>query len=72
MLFRSEDFVAAARYDLRLRPSSSLVGRALPVPGATGVNTEPAREYRHPRRIGNVAPGAGFNPGAMQSLGPRD
>ena len=60
------EFVRAARDDFRLRPDSSLRGKAQPAGEGGGLALVPTREYRHPR--GTVPlNGAATSPGAFQS-----
>lgn len=61
-----DEFVRAARDDFRLKPESSLRGKAQDMGEAEGLRLSPAREYRHPR--GSVAlAGPARHPGAFQS-----
>jgi hypothetical protein len=62
-----DEFVRAARDDYRLKPASSLRGKAVADLGeGGGLKLAPAREYRHPR--GSVALGGpALSPGAFQS-----
>ncbi len=61
-----EEFVRAARDDYRLKPESSLRGKAQDMGEAEGLKLSPSREYRHPR--GTVAlSGPARHPGAFQS-----
>lgn len=61
-----DEFVRAARDDFRLRPDSSLRGKAQPAGEGGGLALVPTREYRHPR--GTVPlNGAVTSPGAFQS-----
>lgn len=60
-----DEFVLAVREDFRLRPGSSLRGKAQDVGEADGLRLSPTREYRHPR--GTVAlSGPARHPGAFQ------
>lgn len=61
-----DEFVRAARDDFRLRPDSSLRGKAQDMGEAEGLRLSPAREYRHPH--GSVAlSGPARHPGAFQA-----
>jgi hypothetical protein len=61
-----DEFVRAAREDFRLKPGSSLRGKAQDMGEAEGLRLSPTREYRHAR--GTVAlPGPARSPGAFQS-----
>lgn len=61
-----EEFVRAARDDFRLRPDSSLRGKAQDMGTAEGLKLSPEREYRHPHTRGALA-GPARHPGAFQS-----
>lgn len=61
-----EEFVRAARDDFRLKPGSSLRGKAQDVGEAEGMKLMPTREYRHPRGTAALAAPAA-SPGAFQS-----
>ncbi len=61
-----DEFVRAARDDFRLKPGSSLRGKAQDAGNADGMKLAPMREYRHAR--GTVAlAGPATSPGAFQS-----
>lgn len=61
-----DEFVRAVRDDFRLKPGSSLRGKAQDAGEAEGMKLAPTREYRHPR--GTVALAArAASPGAFQS-----
>ncbi|MEO6279384.1 hypothetical protein [Roseateles sp.] len=61
-----DEFVRAARDDYRLKPDSSLRGKAQDAGVAEGMKLAPMREYRHPH--GTVAlGGTARHPGAFQS-----
>jgi len=61
-----DEFVRAVRDDFRLRPGSSLRGKAQDAGEADGLRLSPTREYRHPH--GSVAlAGAARHPGAFQA-----
>jgi hypothetical protein len=60
-----DEFVRAVREDFRLKPGSSLRGKAQDAGEAEGIKLSPSREYRHPR--GTVAlAGPARHPGAFQ------
>ncbi|MBL8278918.1 MAG: hypothetical protein JNL93_19640 [Pelomonas sp.] len=60
-----DEFVQAARDDYRLKPGSSLRGKAQDAGEGGGLRLLPTREYRHPR--GTVAlAGPATSPGAFQ------
>jgi hypothetical protein len=63
-----DEFVRAARDDFRLKPGSSLRGRAQDVGEGGGLALRPAREYRHPRGTVALAEGTAgsLSPGAFQ------
>ena len=61
-----DEFVRAAREDFRLKPDSSLRGKAQDMGQAEGVRLSPAREYRHPHTTAALS-GAARHPGAFQS-----
>lgn len=60
-----DEFVLAAREDFRLRPDSSLRGKAQDMGEAEGLKLSPTREYRHPHASAALA-GAAKHPGAFQ------
>jgi len=61
-----DEFVRAARDDYRLKPESSLRGKAMEAGEGGGLKLSPTREYRHPH--GSVALGGpARSPGAFQS-----
>ena len=61
-----DEFVRAAREDFRLKPASSLRGKAVDAGEGGGLKLAPTREYRHPR--GTLALGGpARHPGAFQS-----
>ncbi len=61
-----DEFVRAARDDYRLKPESSLRGKAMQAGEGGGLKLLPTREYRHPH--GSVALGGpARSPGAFQS-----
>ncbi|HEY8878441.1 MAG TPA: hypothetical protein VIN03_12810 [Roseateles sp.] len=61
-----EEFVRAARADYRLKPESSLRGKAVDAGEGGGLKLTPTHEYRHPH--GTVAlSGPARQPGAFQS-----
>lgn len=61
-----DEFVHAAREDFRLKPSSSLRGKAQDMGEAEGVRLSPVREYRHPHTSEALPPGPARHPGAFQ------
>jgi len=61
-----DEFVRAAREDFRLKPDSSLRGKAQDMGQAEGVRLSPAREYRHPHTTAALS-GPARHPGAFQS-----
>lgn len=61
-----DEFVRAAREDFRLKPDSSLRGKAQEMGQAEGVRLSPAREYRHPHATAALS-GPARHPGAFQS-----
>ena len=63
------EFEDAATDDYRLKPSSSLLGKAVPAGSANGVDLELQAEYSHPRDMRSYA-GSRHNPGALQSTRP--
>jgi hypothetical protein len=64
-----EDFADIARFDLRLKADSPLIGRNLDVGALVDPDLKPAREYRHPRNTRPLDANP-HNPGAMQSTAP--
>ena len=60
------EFVRAAREDFRLKPDSSLRGKAQDMGEAEGLKLSPSREYRHPHTSAALA-GPARHPGAFQS-----
>ena len=61
-----DEFVRAARDDFRLKPESSLRGKAQDMGEAEGLRLSPSREYRHPHASAALA-GPARHPGAFQS-----
>ncbi len=61
-----DEFVRAVRDDFRLKPESSLRGKAQDAGEAEGLKLSPTREYRHPHSSAALA-GAARHPGAFQS-----
>ena len=61
-----DEFVRAAREDFRLKPDSSLRGKAQDMGQAEGLKLSPAREYRHPHASAALTVPA-KHPGAFQS-----
>ncbi|MFG6430015.1 hypothetical protein [Roseateles sp. LYH14W] len=61
-----DEFVRAAREDFRLKPASSLRGKAQDMGEAEGIKLSPAREYRHPHTTVALG-GAARHPGAFQA-----
>ncbi|MFG6457635.1 hypothetical protein [Roseateles sp. BYS96W] len=61
-----DEFVRAVRDDFRLKPESSLRGKAQDAGEAEGLKLSPTREYRHPHSSVALA-GAARHPGAFQS-----
>ena len=61
-----DEFVRAAREDFRLKPDSSLRGRAQDMGEAEGLRLSPSREYRHPHASAALG-GPARHPGAFQS-----
>ena len=61
-----DEFVRAAREDFRLKPDSSLRGKAQDMGQAEGVRLSPAREYKHPHTTAALS-GPARHPGAFQS-----
>jgi hypothetical protein len=61
-----DEFVLAVRDDFRLRPGSSLRGKAQDAGEADGLRLSPSREYRHPHGSAALA-GAARHPGAFQA-----
>jgi hypothetical protein len=61
-----DEFVRAARDDFRLKPGSSLRGKAQDMGEAEGLRLSPSREYRHPHASAALVGPAG-HPGAFQS-----
>jgi len=61
-----DEFVRAARDDFRLKPESSLRGKAQDAGEAEGMKLSPTREYRHPHTSVALA-GPARHPGAFQS-----
>jgi hypothetical protein len=61
-----DEFVRAAREDFRLKPESSLRGKAQDAGEADGVKLSPTREYRHPHTSVALT-GAAKHPGAFQT-----
>jgi len=62
-----DQFELAAREDYRLRPKSSLLGKAIDAGSANGQSLMPAQEYVHPRSTRPLQTPP-RNPGALQSL----
>jgi len=62
-----DEFELAAREDYRLRPKSSLLGKAIDAGSANGQSLMPAQEYVHPRSTRPLQTPP-RNPGALQSL----
>lgn len=60
-----DEFVRAAREDFRLKPDSSLRGKAQDMGQAEGVRLSPAREYKHPHTTAALS-GPARHPGAFQ------
>jgi hypothetical protein len=60
-----DEFVRAAREDFRLKPDSSLRGKAQDMGQAEGLKLSPAREYRHPHASAALT-GPAKHPGAFQ------
>lgn len=60
-----DEFVLAVRDDFHLKPSSRLIGKAVTVDAADGVELRPTAEYRHPRSVRTIKGGV-LSPGAMQ------
>ncbi|MGM9482539.1 hypothetical protein ACS5PN_15210 [Roseateles sp. NT4] len=61
-----DEFVRAARDDYRLKPESSLRGRAADAGEGGGLKLSPTREYRHPHTSVALS-GPARHPGAFQS-----
>ena len=61
-----DEFVRAAREDFRLKPESSLRGKAADAGEGGGLRLAPSREYRHPHST-VVLSGPARHPGAFQS-----
>lgn len=61
-----DEFVRAAREDFRLKPESSLRGKAADAGEAGGLRLAPSREYRHPHTSVALS-GPARHPGAFQS-----
>jgi hypothetical protein len=61
-----DEFVRAARDDFRLKPGSSLRGKAQDMGEAEGLRLSPSREYRHPHASAALV-GPARHPGAFQS-----
>lgn len=61
-----DEFVQAQREDFRLKPGSSLRGKAQDAGEGGGLKLTPAREYRHPHTTVALA-GPARHPGAFQS-----
>jgi len=61
-----DEFVRAARDDFRLKPESSLRGKAVDMGEAEGLKLMPTREYRHPHATVALS-GAARHPGAFQT-----
>lgn len=62
-----DPFAMAARYDFRLKPNASMVGKYAQPPTLNDVTLVPQREYIHPAGSRSIS-GATRRPGAMQSL----
>lgn len=60
-----DEFVRAAREDFRLKPDSSLRGKAQDMGEAEGLKLGPVREYRHPHTSAALS-GPARHPGAFQ------
>lgn len=60
-----DEFVRAVREDFRLKPGSSLRGKAQDMGEAEGLKLSPVREYRHPHTSAALS-GAAKHPGAFQ------
>lgn len=61
-----DEFVRAARDDYRLKPESSLRGKAVDAGEGGGLRLSPSREYRHPH-TSQALSGPARHPGAFQS-----
>ncbi|WP_457418212.1 hypothetical protein [Roseateles sp. P5_E7] len=61
-----DEFVRASREDFRLKPESSLRGKAQDMGEAEGLKLSPTREYRHPHSSAALS-GPARHPGAFQS-----
>lgn len=61
-----DEFVRAARDDYRLKPDSSLRGKAADAGEGGGLRLAPSREYRHPHTTQALG-GPARHPGAFQS-----
>jgi len=61
-----DEFVHAAREDFRLKPDSSLRGKAQDMGEAAGLKLSPVREYRHPHTSAALR-GPARHPGAFQT-----
>jgi len=64
------DFALAPRLDLRLKPTSPLVGRANATPTVGTLSLRPTAEYVHPGATRQLRADVRLSPGAFQSLGP--
>jgi hypothetical protein len=61
-----DEFVLAARDDFRLKPGSSLRGKAQDAGEGGGLVLTPTREYQHPCSTVALPPGRALSPGAFQ------
>ena len=64
-----DQFVLPQRFDYRLKPSASLLGKYVAPAAANGFSLVPKREYLHPANSRPLAVSA-RHPGAFQTPGP--